>query len=414
MVITASKNAYIFFLLNASVFLDTLLYGIIVPVIPYYSTTLGIETTSLGLMFAFYSAGLLLFSLPAGIACDRFGYKPVLLTGMLGLTISTIAFIPADTFWLLSACRLIQGISGAATWAASLAMAAAMYPPRERGKKMGIMMTFTGMGTIIGPLLGGFMNSYVGYSAPFITTSFASAGLCFFLFFSTLPVTPRVPRNNVKNIVPVLRNRNIAWGIAIIVLSSFGFGMIEPLLPLDLYRRFGVNSAVIGTLFGTLSLSYALSQPIFGILSDRIGRKPPLVWGLVLTSILVPFIGIAPSIESMMTVMLLLGITIGASSTPVLPLLAESIEQANKRILETCSDETDSKTSFGTAYGFLNTGYSVGLLFGPILGSIIVEQWNLTTAIIIYSTILGTVAAGSAFMIQETFRSLHRKKSGEC
>jgi len=80
------------------------------------------------------------------------------------------------------------------------------------------------------------------------------------------------------------------WVLLVITTGSFGLGMIEPLLPLDLEKRFGLNSAGIGLLFGAFSLFLALAQPLFGALSDRLGRKPPLIGGLLGTAVVVPWL----------------------------------------------------------------------------------------------------------------------------
>ncbi len=92
--------------------------------------------------------------------------------------------------------------------------------------------------------------------------------------------------------------------------------MIEPLLPLDLEKRFGLNSAGIGLLFGAFSLFLALAQPLFGALSDRLGRKPPLIGGLLGTADVVPWLALAPNIQLETTLLILLGVTTGAYFAP--------------------------------------------------------------------------------------------------
>ncbi|WP_424659929.1 MFS transporter, partial [Desulfofundulus sp.] len=288
------NTGYLFTLINLAVFLDTVLYGIIVPVMPYYATSTGASTTELGVIFAALSAGLLLASVPAGLLCDRYGYRPVMVFGMAGLTISTLIFMMSRSVLLLVIGRLLQGLAAAATWSAGLALVAALYPPRLRGEKMGMVMTSTGLGTIIGPVLGGTLYQFTGYAFPFQITAGAGALLTFLLWSSPLP-----PKKSTTGHQPpwqeLLCNRNIFWGVIITVTSSFGFGMLEPLLPIDLHKRFGLGSAGVGLLFGALSLTFALFQPLFGILSDRLGRKPLIVAGLLGTAVTVPWLVVAPT-----------------------------------------------------------------------------------------------------------------------
>ncbi|MBE3585243.1 MFS transporter [Desulfofundulus thermocisternus] len=398
------NTGYLFTLINLAVFLDTVLYGIIVPVIPYYATSVGASTTELGLIFAALSAGLLLASVPAGLACDRYGYRPVMVLGMAGLTISTLIFIISRSVWLLVISRLLQGIAAAATWSAGLALVAVLYPPRLRGQKMGIVMTSTGLGTIIGPVLGGTLYQFAGYAFPFLVTAGAGALLTLLIWFSPLPKNGTPAGREQLPWQQFLFDRNIFWGVSITVTGSFGFGMLEPLLPIDLQKRFGLGSAGVGLLFGALSLSFALFQPLFGILSDRLGRKPLIVAGLLSTAATVPWLVVAPNVTLVTAAMALLGLTTGAYSTPALPLLAESMEKIHPK--HPADGKTDRASGlYGTTYGIANTAYSVGLLAGPLAGTFLAQRWDVLTVMLLYSALLGATAIGALARLQETLKA---------
>ncbi|MEW6274794.1 MAG: MFS transporter [Bacillota bacterium] len=403
---------YLFILVNLTIFLDSVLYGIIVPVVPHYATALGASPAQLGVIFAAYSAGLLLFGIPAGIACDRYGYKPPLVLGMAGLTLATVAFAFSGRIWLLTASRLAQGISGAVTWTAAMAVVAALYPSRRLGQRMGIMMTSGGIGTIIGPVLGGAFYQFAGYAAPFLAVALAGTVLGVLFWFSHMPATKGEDggENGRQNegesrgsypwgsrlkteFRPLLQNRKVGWVLLVIAAGSFGFGMIEPLLPLDLEKRFGLNSAGIGLLFGVFSFFLALAQPFFGTLSDRLGRKPPLIGGLLCTAVLVPWLALAPNIQVEAAVLILLGVATGAYFAPTMPLLAEST-----------AGDSPADGRYGTTYGLSNTAYSLGLIAGPLAGTLIAQRWGLFAAILAYSALLLLVAAGAAARLQETLK----------
>ncbi|MQL50896.1 MFS transporter [Desulfofundulus thermobenzoicus] len=458
----------IFALINLAVFLDTVLYGLVVPVVPHYATVLGATPTGVGVIFAAYSAGLLLASVPAGLACDRYGYKPVMLLGMAGLTLSTLIFAFSGHIWLLAVSRLVQGVAGAATWAAGLALVAFLYPPHLRGQKMGIVMTSTGAGTITGPLLGGALYQFAGYSSPFLITALGGALLTVLLWCNPLPGRPAAtaPGSGRPACLPELRklllqNRNLFWGVMITVVGSFGFGIIEPLLPLDLHRRLGLPSAGVGLLFAAFSLSYALFQPLFGTISDRLGRKPLLVGGLVSTAATIPWLALAPDVKMETAVMILLGATTGAYSTPALPMLAESVEQngqpaAVKSTINGCGHlkeggqldispaagdanpavpdarqtgtgitrpvaddknrkrcastvyaadgENPANGPYGTAFGLFNSAYSLGLVGGPLMGTFLAQRWGLPAVLLTYSILLLLTTAGVVAQLRETLQ----------
>ncbi|MCL6448639.1 MAG: MFS transporter [Armatimonadetes bacterium] len=418
----SSPENYLFVLVNLTIFLDSVLYGIIVPVVPHYATALGASPAQLGVIFAAYSAGLLLFGIPAGIACDRYGYKPPLVLGMAGLTLATIAFAFSGRIWLLAASRLVQGIAGAVTWTAAMAVVAALYPARRLGQRMGIMMTSGGIGTIVGPALGGAFYQFAGYAAPFLAVALAGTVLGVLLWFSRMPETGAgsAEGNGEDNewekgngrqnegesrsghpwgsrlkteFRPLLHNRKVGWVLLVIAAGSSGFGMIEPLLPLALEKRFGLNSAGIGLLFGAFSFFLALAQPFFGALSDRLGRKPPLIGGLLCTTVLVPWLALAPNIQLETAVLILLGVATGAYFAPTMPLLAEST-----------AGDSPANGRYGTTYGLSNTAYSLGLVAGPVAGTLIAQRWGLLAALLAYSALLLLVAAGAAARLQETLK----------
>ncbi|OAT79338.1 MFS transporter [Desulfotomaculum copahuensis] len=396
---------YIFLLINLAIYLDTLLYGIIVPVVPYYAGRLGASPGELGVIFAAYAAGLLLAGVPAGMACDRYGYKPVLLPGMIGLTLSTVLFAFSGGVFMLSVSRLLQGISSAATWSAGLALVASLYPAQMRGQKMGLVMTSTGLGTISGPVLGGMLYQYAGYLFPFLLTAVAGAVLSVLLWRCPLPENNTATGKGQQTELKMLRNRNIFWSVAVTVAGSFGFGMLEPLLPLDLNHRFGLTSAGTGLLFGALSMAFTLCQPVFGYLSDRLGRKPLVTGGLLATALTAPWLGRAPTLEAEALLLALYGTVSGASSATALPLLADSTEAvclagANTGSLKMKAAHPNSGM-YGTAYGIFNTAYSLGLVAGPLIGALIAGRWNLTTALTFYSLLLGITALGVILQLKE-------------
>ena len=423
-----SEN-YLFALISLTIFLDSALYGLIVPVVPHYATVLGATPVQVGVIFAVYSAGLLLFGIPAGIAGDRYGYKPLLVLGMAGLTLATVAFAFSGQIWLLAVSRLAQGIAGAVTWTAGMALVAVLYPSRRLGRVMGILMTGSGLGTILGPVLGGVFYQFAGYPAPFLAVALAGTVLGVLLWFCRMPTWAKEGDCNMEDggennewevekkknhgwenkgerpasrrpgsrlqaeFKQLWQNRKVGWGLLVVAAGSFGLGLIEPLLPLDLEKRFGLNSAEIGLLFGAFSLFIALAQLFFGALSDRLGRKPPLIGGLLFTAVTVPWLAVTPNIQLKTAVLILLGVAVGAYFAPTMPLLAEAT-----------AGDSPANGRYGATYGLSNTAFSLGLFAGPLAGTLIAQRWGLFTATLVYAVLLLLVAAGVTARLQETLK----------
>lgn len=412
MVINMNRN-YVFSLVNLAIFIDTILYGIIVPIVPHYSVQLGITTSQIGWIFAAYALALLLASIPLGRAVDIYGYKPVLTLGMVGLTLATAAFSLSHSLPLLLLGRILQGVAAAATWSAGLALVAAIFPSEVKGQKMGLVMTATGLGTIVGPVLGGFLYQAAGYSAPFLLIIMIGTVLSLLFLKSSLPGKSPTNASTSPGLSSLFKRRNVFWGMLISVIGSFTISILEPLLPIYFDQRFSLNSAGIGLLFGLLSLTFALSQPLFGSLSDRLGRKPLIVAGLLGTAIVMPGLALAPSLKLVIVVMSLLGVTSGIYSATNLPLLAESVEnKLTSTAVDPAPSENDDYISrvespannspYGAAFGFFNTAYSLGLVAGPLVGTSLVQLMGLKMLLLASSLLLSAIALGGGLRIQET------------
>ncbi|HEY9576138.1 MAG TPA: MFS transporter, partial [Pseudobacillus sp.] len=133
-------------------------FGIIIPVLPFYAENIGASPTQLGLLMAVYSLMQLLFAPMWGRISDRIGRKPVIMIGILGLSLSFFLMGLSSALWMLFAARVIGGILSAANMPTVMAYAADITTPEERGKGMGIIGAATGLGLIFGPAIGGVFS----------------------------------------------------------------------------------------------------------------------------------------------------------------------------------------------------------------------------------------------------------------
>lgn len=400
-----SPKTQLYSMICVAVFLDTLLYGIIVPAVPYYVAWLGTDTAELGIIFAAYSVGVLLTSIPAGILCDRIGHKKVLLLGQAGLGLATAAFILSGSVAALTISRFLQGVASATTWTAGLALATELFPSAERGKKLGLVMSAAGFGTIAGPIFGGVLFDRLGYTYPFVAVAILAGILL--VWIPSIPVETAPGAFEAHNKAPssrsplrdAFKNTNLLWGSVTVATGSFGFGVLDPLLPLHVSQRFDLASQGIGVLFGIMGLTHTLSQPLLGTVSDRIGRKRVMVAGLLATAAAAPLIAIAPSLLTLYAATALFGLTAAMIFIPCLPLMAESTGENASEI-----SGSSGQNSYGTAFGLLNTAYSLGLAGGPIAGGLLTSRYGFSCSLLLYSVILLAAAAGVLLKVKETLK----------
>jgi EmrB/QacA subfamily drug resistance transporter len=106
---------------------------------------------------------LLLF----GRISDMLGIKKVFVSGMILFSIAGLAAAFSISIEMLIACRVIQGIAGAAIWGNSQSMITAAYPAQERGRALGINVACFSFSFSSGPFLGGILTEHLGWRAIF-------------------------------------------------------------------------------------------------------------------------------------------------------------------------------------------------------------------------------------------------------
>ena len=165
----SKRNLYI---LVFVLFVVMLGYGIIIPILPFYIENMGAGGTELGLLVASYAVMRLICGPIWDSLSDRVGRKPILILGILGYAITMVWFGLATQLWMLFAARILSGILSSATAPTTMAYISDSTPETERGGGMGMLGAAGGIGTILGPALGGFMAGE-SLSTPF----FIAAGL---------------------------------------------------------------------------------------------------------------------------------------------------------------------------------------------------------------------------------------------
>lgn len=181
------------------VLLDTLGFGIIIPVLPeLIGGMAGMPINEAarigGWLITTYAIAQFLFAPVIGGLSDQFGRRPVLLVSTAGFALSYLLAGVAETLWLLFLGRALAGMTGA-SFSASYAYIADITPPHKRAERFGLIGVAFGVGFILGPALGGFLGA-IDIRLPFFAAAaFGVLNLLFGLFFlpESLPRALRRP-----------------------------------------------------------------------------------------------------------------------------------------------------------------------------------------------------------------------------
>ncbi len=309
-----------------------------------------------GLLISLYGLINSIFQLVTGALSDRFSRrKPFIQGGLLLMAVSTLAFAFAGRFTDLLLLRLLQGIGVALTIPASMALMATATKKQTRGGAMGVYTTMRMVGFGIGPLIGGFLQVRFGFNAAF----YAGAA---FLFLSMILVhawVDEIPAEvSAAKAQPfrIIDRELFSASIGIFVLGVATFLMASSFsmmitLENEFNARLQQTALGFGVAFSALTLSRLIFQIPLGRLSDRIGRKPLIVTGLILMAPATILLGEVGTTLQLTGVQVFQGLASAGVAAPAFALAGD---------LSTAGGE-------GRQMSIITMGFGLGLALGPLI-----------------------------------------------
>ena len=260
-------------LTGAVVFLDTLFFSAIAPLLPHYARDLGLSKASAGILAGAYPAGTLLAAVPAIWVASKIGVKGALLTGLGLLAASSVAFGLGESVIVLDVSRFVQGAGGALCWSGALAWLVASAPPDRRGELIGESIGLAVAGSLLGPALG---TAAVEFGDVLVFSLVALAALGLAAWAATMPghaTAATLPSRAV--LFAGLRDRSVRAAGWLNTLYGLAFGGMSVLVPLRM-ADLGSSGVVIGVTFAVAALGEMVASPLAGRLADRSSRLSPV------------------------------------------------------------------------------------------------------------------------------------------
>lgn len=262
----------------------------------------GNETTALLATFAIFAVGF--FMRPVGgwflgIFADRYGRKAALSATILMMAGGSLGIALTPTFetiglaspLLLILARLVQGLSLGGEYAAATTFLTEMAPPKRRGFYSSFVFFSAAAGILAASAIGWALTTYLsseemkefGWRVPFFIG--ALGGLAGMWIRKSVPETEAFTEQKKKKLVKqplrtLLRDypRETLRIVGFSVLTTFAFYIFVAYVPTYAIRAIGAAPKDAFAANTVAMVVFMLLQPVFGMLSDRIGRKPQLIF----------------------------------------------------------------------------------------------------------------------------------------
>ena len=339
-----------------------------------------IFASGLGQLSALYFYSYVAMQIPTGILADTLGPRKLLTAGCMVAGLGTLLFALSSGFIGAGLGRLLIGGSVAVAFVGLLKLSSSWFPKNFYAFVAGNALSIGLIGAITaGPPLRFLMDTFNWRSVIFVTglMTFVLGGLIWFVvrdwpqekgypgFTDSIPQPEALSFKGIwQNLFKVLTYRNtlllfvIPGGIVGCILTFSGLWGVPYLI-----SHHQLSPGKAATLTSCLLIGWAMGGPVFGWLSDRLGKRKPLyIWGAMVTALGWGFILFMESL-SFYPMAVALWIT-GFFSGCMIVSFAFVMESVPRSLS-------------GTVSGLTNMGVMMGpMLLQPVVGKILDTQWT--------------------------------------
>jgi len=309
-------------LAGSIVFVDTLFFAALTPLLPTYADRFDLSKAGAGLLAAAYPLGVLAGGIPSGLLAARAGVRATAVTALLLIAGTSVVFGYGDSIVLLDSARFLQGIGSACAWTAALTWLVSVSPPGRRGELIGGVLGVAIAGALFGPVAGAVAS--VAGTGPVFS---GIGALCLAVAIVALrsPAPPVRERQPVRRLVEALRDRRIAGGLWLVALPALLFGTQSVLVPIRL-SSFSYGAIAIGAVFLVATALEGVMSPVVGRVSDRRGRRLPITVGLTASSIAAAVLPVPRNGLTLAAVAVFAAVSFGMFWAPAMSFLTETAE----------------------------------------------------------------------------------------
>ena len=244
------------------------------PLLPSIQQEFGMSYTQLGLFTGIYGLLAMALSVPAGVIAKRFGEKPVLAAGLLGVGLGSVLLGEAWSFASAIAFRGLTIFGYRFAFVSVLIAVALTAPPALRGRTMGILGATSAMASVVGAPLGGALVGEFGWRVAIL----GYAGMALFgamvFWLCYRPTTEASPAATRAHTVSRSAFASpVVWMLALIVgLGGFGQFTVTYFVPSVARAVYGLDATAAGLIISAGYLTAIVVNLGVGLLIDRFDK----------------------------------------------------------------------------------------------------------------------------------------------
>jgi MFS family permease len=367
--------------LIAAAFVIAVGFGLITPVLPSFAQSFGVGAFASSVVVSVFAFFRLVFAPAGGRLIARLGERPVYLAGLVIVAVSTGATAFAQDYWQLVLFRGLGGIGSTMFTVSAVALLVRLAPVTIRARVSSAYATAFLLGGVGGPVIGGLLGG-LGLRVPFIVYAIAlliAAGIVWiFLRHASLRPAPGAPVLPALTVSAAWRDSAYRAGLGSGFANGWGnFGVRNAILPLFAIAVIGTQPWVAGMALAVFAAGNAIGLTIAGRGSDKLGRKPFILAGLIVSGLATAITGLAQDLPTLVVLSVVAGIGAGALNPA---------QQA------TLADVVGRERNGGPALAAFQMSADLGSITGPVVAGLLVDNGSFLLAF----AVTGAITLASA------------------
>jgi DHA1 family multidrug resistance protein-like MFS transporter len=363
--------------------------SMLLPFLPLYVQQLGVSTPSAVVQWSGVAFGATFFGTAItaplwGRLADRYGRKPMLVRAAVGMAVVMSLIGVAHNLTELVVLRLIAGLIGGYA-SASIVMVGTQVPRERSGWALGVLSTGALAGNLVGPLVGGFLPTWVGIRGTFFV---GGAIIAVAALLSIVVVredfdriTDAKKRTDTGGVSPSTINRGVILVLLVTAMMVLLANMsIEPIITVYI-GQLGVSGDHVARMAGIVMAASAFGSMLtaarLGALADRVGSSKVIIGCLLATGVIMVPQAFVTQWWQLAILRGLMGMTLAG----LLPSIAKEVRHA-------VADHNSGKT-----LGYLQSAQFSGQVIGPLIGGQIGAHFSLRAVFFVTASLL-LVCAG--------------------